>query len=198
MTALPQFLTHYYKRTVGPFRHLTEHSTEEAELLLQRLRDSGTGFAAKRSPNYLAIRLGLEARMREQFQSKGGLPSRSAPYYLVLGDCDWLLDWYPNAAKLVVPLAAIPPMQISFTYGDSFPAMRVQDGKPYRGQVYTLAELPGVLSAYGLPQEWNGRRAACSRTVYRGAALGRRSTPGVHCPSFHTARSSHRAVFGVT
>jgi hypothetical protein len=33
--------------------------------------------------------------------------------------------------------------------------MRLKDGKPYRGQVYTLAELPEVIRVYGLPQECN-------------------------------------------
>ncbi len=33
--------------------------------------------------------------------------------------------------------------------------MRFADGKPYRGPVYTLAELPGLVAAYGLPQAWN-------------------------------------------
>ena len=33
--------------------------------------------------------------------------------------------------------------------------MRYEDGKPYRKQVYTVAELPAVIAAYGLPQAWN-------------------------------------------
>ncbi len=45
--------------------------------------------------------------------------------------------------------------RVSFTYGDTFPAMRFGDGKPYRRQVYTLAELPDLVVMYGLPQEWN-------------------------------------------
>jgi hypothetical protein len=34
-------------------------------------------------------------------------------------------------------------------------AMRYQDGKPYRGCVYTLAELPDLVGQFGLPQDWN-------------------------------------------
>jgi hypothetical protein len=56
----------------------------------------------------------------------------------------------PGACSLPVS----SPETLSFTYGDSFPAMRVQDGRPYRGQVYTLAELPALIAAFGLPQEW--------------------------------------------
>ena len=33
--------------------------------------------------------------------------------------------------------------------------MRYPDGKPYRGQVYRLAEIPEVIERYGLPQDWN-------------------------------------------
>jgi hypothetical protein len=54
-----------------------------------------------------------------------------------------------------IPLAYLHPPTVSFTYGDSFPAMRFQDGKPYRGQVYTLEELDQVVDRYGLPQVWN-------------------------------------------
>jgi hypothetical protein len=57
--------------------------------------------------------------------------------------------------ELRVPLSVCLPATLSFTYGDSFPAMRRKDGRPYRGQVYTLAELPELIAMFGLPQEWN-------------------------------------------
>jgi hypothetical protein len=44
---------------------------------------------------------------------------------------------------------------VSLTYGDSFPALRVQDGGLYRGKVYTLDELTELVQNYGLPQDWN-------------------------------------------
>jgi hypothetical protein len=57
--------------------------------------------------------------------------------------------------EIRLPLNSFCPSQISFTYGDSFPAMRYNDGKPYRKQVYTISELPQLVFDYGLPQEWN-------------------------------------------
>jgi hypothetical protein len=33
--------------------------------------------------------------------------------------------------------------------------MNYNDGKPYRGQVYTRNELTQVIERYGLPQDWN-------------------------------------------
>jgi hypothetical protein len=35
--------------------------------------------------------------------------------------------------------------------------MRYQDGKKYRGQVYTFKEIRQVISEFGLPQEWNSQ-----------------------------------------
>ena len=74
---------------------------------------------------------------------------------MILGACPWLIDWYKDGRELRVPLAAFKPEIVSFTYGDAFSAMRYQDGKPYRGQVYTLDELSSLVSQYGVPQEWN-------------------------------------------
>jgi hypothetical protein len=54
-----------------------------------------------------------------------------------------------------MPLTWFRPETLSFTYGDTFPAMRLQDGKPFRGRVYTLAELPALVEEFGLPQERN-------------------------------------------
>jgi hypothetical protein len=36
-----------------------------------------------------------------------------------------------------------------------FPAMRMRDGKPYRGKVYLIEELEALVRQYGLPQKNN-------------------------------------------
>ncbi len=107
------------------------------------------------SADYLAIRRGLEDMVRQQFMTKGGSPRRLRPHYLILGTCPWLKSWYREGCEIRIPLAQVDPASVSFTYGDTFPAMRYEDGKPYRKQVYTLAELPGLVRDYGLPQDWN-------------------------------------------
>src|SRR5688572_28824736 len=89
------------------------------------------------------------------FIAKGGQPGWERPHYLVVGACSWLREWYVNGSELRIPLSAFRMDTISFTYGDTFPALRYQGGNPYRGQVYTLSELPGLIETYGLPQVWN-------------------------------------------
>jgi hypothetical protein len=152
---LPDFLAHYYESVRGPFRSLSDLSPEAAEAILTDIRTRGQIFASQRKSDYLTIRRELEALIRKKFIEKGGKPLRAYPYTMTLGACPWLITWYQDGRELRIPLANFQPDGISFTYGDTFPAMRFQDGKPYRGQVYTLAELPALIEQYGLPQDWN-------------------------------------------
>jgi hypothetical protein len=148
-------LYHYYEQARGPFRNLSDLPLAEAERILDDIRLEGRVFASRRTRDYLTVRRGLEERVRALFIAKGGSPRRTRPHYLIVGPCPWLLDWYEDGRALSIPLAAFDPLVVSFTYGDTFPAMRFPDGRPYRGQVYTVAELPGLIRRYGLPQEWN-------------------------------------------
>jgi hypothetical protein len=154
-SSIPDFLSHYYEAAHGPFRNLSDLPPAEAEAIMDRIRRAGGVFASRRAADYLAIRRDLEDQVRRRFVAKGGRPRRLRPHYMILGACPWLLNWYQAGRELRIPLAAFDPAVVSFTYGDTFPAMRYPDGKPYRGQVYTLAELPGLVAAYGLPQAWN-------------------------------------------
>lgn len=152
---LPEYLYHYYEKAAGPFRSLSDLPPEDAEAVQARIRSEGNRFASRRADDYLIIRRGLENQIRNLFIAKGGKPLRDRPHYTILGACPWVKTWYVHGCEVCIPLAEVPPSSISFTYGDSFPAMRYQDGRPYRGQVYTLAELPELVARFSLPQIWN-------------------------------------------
>jgi hypothetical protein len=149
------YLYHYFECTRGPFHNLSDLPAEEAEAVLAAIRERGEGFASQRNSEYLTIRRELEKLVRKLFIEKGGEPLRERPHYMIVGACAWLESWYKKGCELHIPLKDFDPKQVSFTYGDTFPAMRYTDGKPYRRQVYTLAELPDLTAYYGLPQEWN-------------------------------------------
>ncbi|SFE22645.1 hypothetical protein SAMN05216378_2798 [Paenibacillus catalpae] len=149
------YLYHYYDERTGPFRNLSDLEEHEAERVLDEIRQENKGFASKRSDDYLVIRRGLEEKARELFIGKGGQPVRKYPHYMTFGECPWLLDWFENGKQLSIPIGKFGKNSISFTYGDLFPAMRYDDGKKYRGQVYTLSEIVEVIREFGLPQEWN-------------------------------------------
>ncbi|WP_449621092.1 hypothetical protein [Robertmurraya sp. Marseille-Q9965] len=149
------YLYHYYERDSGPFKNLSELVRADAENIMKKLQLENRTFAAKRPPDYLKIRKELEGKMRELFILKGGEPRTVFPHYFILGECSWVKSWFRKGMELKIPLINFNPNSLSFTYGDSFPAMRFQDGKPYRRQVYTLDEIPKVIEQYGLPQCWN-------------------------------------------
>lgn len=148
-------LYHYYDNSTGPFRNLSDLPVSEAEAVLLAIRRSNKGFASQRTPDYFEIRRGLESEAREMFIRKGGKPVRAYPHYLTLGECPWLLGWYPHGKQLRISVDIFDPDTLSFTYGDLFPTMRVRDGKRYRGMLYTLDEIGRLVEELGLPQEWN-------------------------------------------
>ncbi|SEU18919.1 hypothetical protein [Paenibacillus sp. NFR01] len=154
-----ELLYHYFDASTGPFRNLSDLTPEEAAEKQEALRRESKSFAGKRSADYLQIRRELEQKARNAFIAKGGLPVRQAPHYMTFGECPWLLDWYPEGRSLSIPLSHFKKEHVSFTYGDLFPTMRVADGKPYRGQVYTLEEIIKVVAEYGWPQGWNASGA---------------------------------------
>ncbi len=155
MTPVPSLLSHYYEKSSGPFRNLSDLPREQAERVLAAIRAAGVIFASKRSDDYLAVREELEARVRRLFIEKGGQPKRLRPHSMILGTSAWLKSWYQEGQEICIPLAQFAPASVSFTYGDLFPAMRYQDGKPYRGQVYLMSELQPLIQQFGLPQDSN-------------------------------------------
>jgi hypothetical protein len=152
MTLVPSFLSHYYEKASGPFRNLSDLPHEQAEQVMTSIRAAGTLFASKRSADYLIVRDELEARVRRLFVEKGGQPQRLRPHYMIVGTSEWLKTWYQDGQELSIPLVAFKATQVSFTYGDLFPAMRYQDGKSYREQVYLMSELETLIHQFGLPQ----------------------------------------------
>lgn len=150
-----KYLYHYYEMAKGPFRSLTDLPLDEALAIQEQLKKDQSLFASKRSDDYLYIRKDLEQRARDIFISKGGKPIRSTPYYMTLGKCPWLREWYKEGQVLEICIDEFDIHTISFTYGDLFPTMRFQDGKSYRGQIYTKEEIYKVIEQYGMPQDWN-------------------------------------------
>ncbi|WP_192716637.1 hypothetical protein [Paenibacillus sp. OAE614] len=148
-------LYHYYEAARGPFRNLSCLPLEEAREILGQIAKEGKTFASKRAGDYMDIRLKLEGRVREAFIAKGGQPANPYPHYMTLGPCDWLCSWYVEPSVIQIGWDEFDDRSISFTYGDLFPTMRYDDGKPYRKQVYTKDEIREVIARYGLPQEWN-------------------------------------------
>ncbi|BBF45061.1 hypothetical protein lbkm_3819 [Lachnospiraceae bacterium KM106-2] len=152
------YLYHYYEEQDGPFRNLSDLPEEKAKEVLQQIkRNRPESFAAVRDKEYIRIRLGYEAIVRELFSNMGGRMDRFAPHYMVVGECPWLASWYENPAYIRIPIEEFDLSTLSFTYGDMHPTFsdRVNDGKEYRKTLYDYKGIIKMIKKYGLPQEWN-------------------------------------------
>lgn len=156
-------LYHYYDRTTGPFRNLSDLSVEEAKAVLARIRQEKPGSqSARRDPLYVEHRRNCEEILRKEFARKSGRMERRIPHYMVVEHSPWLSTWFENGAYLKISVEEFDKRTLSFTYGDSMPAFSplVNDGKEYRKKLYTYEEILDIIHRYGLPQDWNddGRR----------------------------------------
>lgn len=78
-------LYHYYDKTIGPFRNLSDVSTEEANRVLKEIAEKKPDVqCAKRKPEYMQMRTYYENILRTEFQKKGGLIQRKVPHYMVI------------------------------------------------------------------------------------------------------------------
>lgn len=152
------FLYHYYDKTIGPFKNLSDLDREEADKVLQQIAITKPNVqCAKRSADYMQARAYYENILRTEFQKKGGYIQRQVPHYMVVEHSLWLSTWYENSAYIKIPIEEFDLRTVSFTYGDSHPTFsdRVNDGKEYRKKLYTYDEILEVINKYGLPQDWN-------------------------------------------
>lgn len=151
-------LYHYYDKTIGPFKNLSDLSIDNANKVLKKISiDKPDVQCAKRSADYMKLRLYYENILRTEFAKKGGLIKRKAPHYMVINESPWLSTWYKNCAYIKIPIEKFDLRTISFTYGDSHPTFsaRVNDGKEYRKKLYTYDEILHIIDKYGYPQDWN-------------------------------------------
>ena len=152
------YLYHYFEKTTGPFRNLSDLSVEEAKEVVRRVKEERPGTqCASRHDKYVEYRRNCEKILRAEFAKKGGKMDRNVPHYMVVEFSPWLSTWFEECDYIKIPIEEFDLDTLSFTYGDSMPTFSptVQDGKEYRHKLYTYEEILKVIEKYGLPQDWN-------------------------------------------
>jgi len=167
--SIPPYLTHYYHQR--PFRTLTELSPEERERVIRKLRYPKRAAHRLHSAFYFEQRLKYERIMYDQFVAKGGKPQRRCPHYAVLGESELWAGFSRHSLR--IPLAAISPSQLSFTYTDSWAAYVDQDleGNPIPrklqyGTPFRLDELDALFRQFGWPGNRWKTEPAWAHDVY--------------------------------
>ena len=149
---------HYFEKEKGPFKSISNLSDEDAESVLQRIREEKPDiFIAKRSDDYLLKRRRFEEMLRNEFIKNGGKPERNTPHYMVVGEVPFFEKWYEHTECVSIDASDLDLSMLSFTYGDSHPTFsgKINDGKEYRNRLYNYDEITEIIEKYGLPQIWN-------------------------------------------
>ncbi len=153
------YLYHYFDKTLGAFKNLSDLSDDEAKAVLMDMRETRPySQPAQRDIQYMNRRRHYEQLAYNKFRELGGKPERQNPHYMVVEYCKWLGEWYQNCDFVKIPIENFNKDTISFTYGDmqiSLNPLSEDNSKPYRGRLYTYEQILKVIEEYGLPQEWN-------------------------------------------
>ncbi len=159
---LPDVITHYHSKVDRPFQNLSDLGPDELSEVLKNLkqrRADNPGYKRMFGKLYMDFRRRTEAKLRDLFEARGGEPERQSPHYFVLGECAWFSGLYPDPDTVKLDWPSLPKKAVSFTYPDSFVAMRLGPDyglppdplEPYHERVYFMDELANVVAEHGLP-----------------------------------------------
>jgi hypothetical protein len=158
-------LTHYYHQNDRPFQTLSSLSDAAALDIISSFH-SRTGAVYRRFNNpveYLSNRRLTESWLRDEFIKKGGQPLVKYPQYFVIDRSAWIEEGYDGqSAAIKIPISAIDPDRVSFTYPDSMISywLKSQTDRAfyhpkYHGKVFKLSKIHQIIEQFGIPsREW--------------------------------------------
>lgn len=152
------YLYHFFDKSVGPFKNLSDLSIEQAKDVLERIKVSKpSSQSASRHDKYVEYRRNCERIIQTEFEKIGGKIYRTPPHYMVVEFSPWLSTWFENCDFIKIPIEEFDLESVSFTYGDSMPTFSptINDGKEYRHKIYNYSEITKLIDKYGFPQLWN-------------------------------------------
>ena len=146
------FLYHYFEQRYGPFASLTARPMEEARAILLAQKAAGHTINPDME-GFLKKRYNAEQALFDMFTARGGRPQRQVPVYMTLGKHKQWASAYEEPAVIKIPLAAVDPLAVSFTYGDSFAVMNpaLFGTEEYWNQIYFADEMLAVIKRNGWP-----------------------------------------------
>lgn len=128
------YITNYCNKNCSPLASITRLPIAEAYALAEKLSqyagETFTSFSRFRNPDfdgYYKKRVRTEKWLYNSFVALGGKPENTAPVYFVLGESNYLNDWFENGTRTALLLKDIDSSDISFTFGDSMAKIDSKD-----------------------------------------------------------------------
>lgn len=117
------YITNYSHPNCIPLQNIMRLSKEEAfrkaKELAQVNKDTTAFYRFADFENYYPRRLATDLMLYERFAALGGKPKEEHPLSFVLGESDYLKNWFGDGIQTKLFLKDIPGDSISFVYGDS-------------------------------------------------------------------------------
>ena len=99
------YITHYYYPGTDPWKNIMNLPEEEAFRLAGELADAHpetmSFYRFADFVNYHPLRKNADARVRARFTELGGKPELAHPYCFVLGESEYLKEWFSDGEKLI-------------------------------------------------------------------------------------------------
>lgn len=148
-------LYHYYEKNTPPFRSITALPSKEAAAVLRAKQTADPKSTNPNIDRFLKWRYEMEKTVRDKFVEIGGKPVSFAPVYLTLGANQHMKTWFADPAVIRIPVGALNPDIVSFTYGDMFAVFNpaLNTGEEWWAQVYRYEKILKLIAKYGLPED---------------------------------------------
>lgn len=139
---------HYYEKNYGPLACLSSIPYDEA------IRYHHKGLESEDELiNYMKWRKKIESMMLKGFVQKGGKPMLKYPYYFTINNSERIKSMYSSPEYISLPIKALNPDTVSFTYHDSFLSYSLRSKHPTRRKIYTINEMDSIIRTYGIPKD---------------------------------------------
>lgn len=150
--SLPTVITHNFHPARGAFRNVCSLPRDDAERIIASIRHDGHAYI---NDSYFTRRLKTEDWPIAERSRKIGTTRLERPIYFFLGN---MADGWDKSrpASIVLPLAMFDAEAVTFTFPDSMTSCpstnRNYSGTcPWRGDVFTLAEITEIVARHGFP-----------------------------------------------
>ena len=148
-------LYHYYEKGQPPFRSISALPFDEAEKVLNELREKNENLVHPNIKWFLEWRYNMDKTIRDKFIEIGGKLVRTAPVFCSLGANKGISTWFENTAFIKIPINEFNLDTVSFTYGDTLAVFnpKLYTGEEWWGKVYRYDDMLKLIDKYGYPED---------------------------------------------
>jgi len=165
---IPEYLTHYYERSAGPFLNICDLDKDEVEKVREFELSNEIEFSRfKIWPEFMRSRRAADDLLIQLYEDKFNKKPMHRPIFAVLGDFHKIPGLYANPQSVRVEIADLGEEEVTFmypdhahliqffnheapTFGVPLPENYCEQTMPYYGKLFTYEDLEDLHVKYGI------------------------------------------------